>query len=1201
MRGRCAHAMLGRVGRGRPGRIRTLLLLFLVGLPWVAHPHASRAGGAHPSVLLVAPRDLQHQLVDYEYLRRLQEAGFKPDTLDDLSDFTWARIRRYHVLVLFGAPAEREGDGTVFGPQPLDSQSYSALVERFLAAGGGVLAMLYPKNGDAGLRSLLEPWGARLPLERYVESDPSRIAPVPHMDDRGHLVLLDAVAPSPISNGVEQLWWPYGTQYNASMSSPIHVSGDWQVVVRGSATSRTEPVTRQNTTRYLKPPPDPLVREGGVPRPPLLAIREYAQGRILLTAQYPQFSIGQGTRWLYDDRALWKGLRGKPSHWDRMLRNALHWLAEPSLREARLGGHRMDPQHLVPPNRRSGARAEMERRFLHDPKAVPAISKGRLYRGLLGARTVLSGGRSTMEEYAAAARRAGLDFLIFMEDFASLTEAELRELDGLCEAHSGEDLLLLPGYSIDNNIGNHLFFYGYDLPWPPDFAVHRAEDGRPRLNQQMQDEEGRYIVAKTTHNWLLQQHDTGGGGTQNVGFYDFDDPRALRMHDTKDATAAAIRTYRGGVLRDESLEDFLLTAESTMPKLPVVVHQLSTAEELVRAVEAGTMLIHARAASLRDLPAALGWYNQYAGDEVFVSDGPRIEAWPGFPRLFTYAAEPFVVSQEWMPSLLHVTSDVPLREVRVYDGRRRIRRFLPRGRKELRQVLHLSNVVQQNLVVVAEDERGGIAVSAARRARREGGLGISFCGDHVNDCTPFGLLGRGPGMFQLQLHPHMDPHRAGYTWDGGPEGRLPTVRFHPATMIKSDRGEEGSRPYNNLPMLEMADDQAVVVRSELEEVYDERIPAVNAWHTWGPIDPSRLLRATRRFGRFNRPAVAPQATHWGFYGQREGAIVAWYANDVTFLQAQRVGRLRIARSDGVARKRLFLATRRAERADDAAFEVRDLSQGPKHAELKLPRGGWFGFFTEGVGNDTLFLNRGEPLVLRATRRGDGGLVLELDVDLAEPDVTKGETAHVELLSINEPLDPPARGPARYERLVRYLEQPEGMRIARGRRLPEAGFVALSVADGIAEIALERPAARIGIPVPVRIEGLNPDWSVGLWQREGHTTGYYTDGRDVYQALGLDRDGRAYLSLYPDHAPRTHVVVGHPVMCDAEGLVIEATPGPAETGAPSRYAWHVAVHNPTDSPIRSTCRAAMDAPGLTLEPATRTVPAGASIILAPSKP
>ena len=100
---------------------------------------------------------------------------------------------------------------------------------------------------------------------------------------------------------------------------------------------------------------------------------------------------------------------------------------------------------------------------------------------------------------------------------------------------------------------------------------------------------------------------------------------------------------------------------------------------------------------------------------VFLSDGPLIQAWPECYRGYSYGAEPFVVDFELMPSELHVTSDAGLKEIEVLNGEHQVRRFLPGGAKSFREMLYLPAHVQQNLVVVVRDVRGGEAVSFARR------------------------------------------------------------------------------------------------------------------------------------------------------------------------------------------------------------------------------------------------------------------------------------------------------------------------------------------------------------------------------------------------------------------------------------------------------------------------------------------------------
>lgn len=338
------------------------------------------------------------------------EAGFEPDYLDAHTDFSWERVRNYNCLVLYGCPAAGDEKSWGFPRNGPRRQDYIDTVERFLAEGGGVFMMVDTHNADQDVKPLIERWGARLPYETYVEQDPGKMAPLPRM--RGHemLSLVDQVLPSPISDGVENLWLPYGERYSGSWSAPIAVSADWQVVVKGSRTSHSQPVDHAASSHAFPPPPDALVRPGGVPAPDLMAIRSYGKGRLALLCQGPVWSIGQGTRWLYNRRVLSRGLNDIPSDFERLTANAFRWLSAPSLESGALGGHETDPQRFVAPNLRPGVKAEFERTFWSDEELdLHRPSKtGKLYRGLIGARTSLTGGGGSVESYAEAAREAGL-------------------------------------------------------------------------------------------------------------------------------------------------------------------------------------------------------------------------------------------------------------------------------------------------------------------------------------------------------------------------------------------------------------------------------------------------------------------------------------------------------------------------------------------------------------------------------------------------------------------------------------------------------------------------------------------------------------------------------------------------------------------------------------------------------------------------
>src|SRR4029453_6198420 len=301
-------------------------------------------------------------------------------------------------------------------------------------------------------RPLLARWGADIPLERIV--DDANTAFMTRMPQTP-LIYTNQVLSSPVSAGVRGIWYPSHPHYNAAQTLPLAVDGHWHVVVRAMPGSRTVPVDRSSAA--YPTPPGALVRPGGVTMPPLFAIRQAGNGRMALVSEWPTYSLGAGTHWLYDREVLSKGLQGKPSDFSRLLENTFRWLAEPTLTAGTLGGYRMPPHRLQPPNMRDEVRDKFrESAVSGTAQAARAAREPVLLRGVIGAQTRLSGGQGTVADYAEAARQAGLDFLVFLEDFARLDATGLAQLKSECAKHSDAKLPLYPGYRIDNNIGNHM-------------------------------------------------------------------------------------------------------------------------------------------------------------------------------------------------------------------------------------------------------------------------------------------------------------------------------------------------------------------------------------------------------------------------------------------------------------------------------------------------------------------------------------------------------------------------------------------------------------------------------------------------------------------------------------------------------------------------------------------------------------------------
>ena len=74
------------------------------------------------------------------------------------------------------------------------------------------------------------------------------------------------------------------------------------------------------------------------------------------------------------------------------------------------------------------------------------------FGGIIGIHSTFSTGKDAPEAYIAKAREMGLDFILFTEDFASMTPEKWKQLKALCEKQSDKQFLALPGIEYRDEI-----------------------------------------------------------------------------------------------------------------------------------------------------------------------------------------------------------------------------------------------------------------------------------------------------------------------------------------------------------------------------------------------------------------------------------------------------------------------------------------------------------------------------------------------------------------------------------------------------------------------------------------------------------------------------------------------------------------------------------------------------------------------------
>ena len=1129
------------------------------------------------SILICAPQS-GYGWVDFTYLKELYQKGFEVDYTEDLKEITWDRIKNYNVLVLFQAPFY----SWIHQGKSKYDKEFQSLMERYVSAGGGVLLM--PTEDNLGRQKLIELtdlFGAKIPVERIVEEDKEKIGYLTHASYNVALAFTDNILPSPVSQGIRQIWYPYQPAYLSQMTAPIIVDENWKVVVRASKTSHTESVDISKSTEVIE---NPLMRKESEKEPVIFAIREYKKGRVALICQWRQFSVGAGTKWIYNREVLSEGLKGKKSDFGKLLENTFSWLGEVSFKEKTLTGYVTKEEKLLPPNLRPGVKAQFDYHFWHYEPEVLGYRhppKGKLYRGIIGARTNYSSGKSSIKEYAEKGKEAGIDFIILADDFEKLTPEIIEKMKEECEKYSDEKIKLIPGFSIKNNVGNYMLFFSEKPVWIPDKVL--TQD-KKTLYIQEEDGKGNFTGYLTPYlDWVLSNY---ANEKSNVCFYNFSGSKnGQQIWDLRLYAGAGVRYYKNGKLIEDLTDQYLKTAQCTIAPNPFSINEIYSAEEIKREIENKNALTYVMATGLNTIVKdGLRWTHQYDGVGVFNSSGPLIYSWPVCHRVITYGGEEFVTAISMMPSYIDVRSDAGLKEVSIYNGGELLRRFNLNGEKEFTQTLVLDGTIQKNLVLIAEDIKGGKAVSFPRRCWKDGALGISFCSDHVNSYID-GLLplAHGPYWYPINRNPVLPVNIGGDTWDGGPPASLPLIKYQDTVpFVETEKGKEDGRRFVQMPLLEFSDEGALCVSSVKEKLYDNRVlNVVNPWHTYGPIDGEpEIFNYTQRYREFVTPTVGVPEAGWAGPGVRVGINASIFVEEINFLKDDNIKKLQLAYFSGIVPDSIFVIS---QDNNVSEYTVKEFKYGQ---EFLLHKGDWIGVYKKGISSAQIFINMGAPVKLVY----NGNIFWYAD----KKEIKKGEKYVFEVHALGAPVDVEIESKEDLLKIIKYLRQPDGLKIIRGKIVDNSGVLQINPESYSVELSVPKPKEKLNLTLPLMVKNLNKRWSSILWQKKGYSKGDYGPGENRFRQLGIDVYNNSYIPLYVDYSDLTHVVAGHPVIAegkDGEQLFIQVT---HVSENPDR--WHISVNNPGDKTIKTIIKKVVPLPGMKLGEKEVILKPGESIVL-----
>ena len=406
--------------------------------------------------------------------------------------------------------------------------------------------------------------------------------------------------------------------------------------------------------------------------------------------------------------------------------------------------------------------------------------------GVFGAHTSYSDGSSTVAEYVAAAKKAGLSFIVFADDVRLMDNAKTEALKADCKASSNDAFLALPGLEFQDSTGLHRYVYGSNIKFPYEKPYKYQGREYPIMKDGRIDQAGYFIygVCSASQNLFLDSSEFEKCHThpENLWWFWSFAPWYFDGRNLVRDNRAQGRAF---------LHDLRLIS-------PVSFTRMLSASDVQAAKE--TSMTGGR--SLAQIERLLNYRSSsyWAAKDAreFVTRGNtgiRIIEFQGLneqedpKRLHTRGTQRARVH-------FKVRSPAGLKEIRVMDTDAGVfRRFQCGGVKEFSQTVEFVHDRQHHLFLEGEDNGGGEAISTIIFAY-DYKQGLFRCSDNMNILGPLGIIWHPNWPEKLQIYKYFRNSEL-YSvmgWDRG-AADCPKPRLFQTGDLYTSEGE--AYPFNN--------------------------------------------------------------------------------------------------------------------------------------------------------------------------------------------------------------------------------------------------------------------------------------------------------------------------------------------------------------------------------------------------------------------
>lgn len=603
------------------------------------------------------------------------------------------------------------------GDRPATAAAARKALEAYLNEGGSALinlqAVRYPGDLDQDYANLiLEGLGVKMLHEGVWDKRHAFSTPIASIFQPEGFFWTENVTPGhPVTEGVKRLCLP---QYHNGKTPGVvtpQLSPEWTVLVRGEQSAQSYVVTREHVTDYGQV-------GSSASAPPLVAVRSFGKGRVMVfSVPARSVHVNYGVPgWNMIVESAGNAAAGLPSDGAKLVLNGLKWLSETARDNPALGTFETKP----------AAKIQFPASVEWDKYQFPEPTKG--VRGILGAKTALSEGSFTAIEYAAAAKTAGLSFIVFNESLEKMTPQKLDQLKADCKAASDDTFYACPGLEFSDDLGNRWAIWGERVMFPPaqfNRAYGETNAQRPALQQwdgAVMHNPGQYWeYCAYAPNMLLTYKNlrARGGHPANMWWFYRVPPYV----------------YDGTRLVEDQFSEWLYALRDIRHLNPASYTRLTSPAQVAAAAA-----VCATGAS--NLANAKDWLNTRCGNfghpaNPYVTGGPTVEQWAVINGQHDL---PFEVRGKQRARLrFQVSSPDGIGEVIVHNcDYGVVRRFRAGGAKTFAQEFNLVHDRDHTLTLEVVDTRGRKAISD-KVFLWSYKMSLERCGDNLNFLNGVGL------------------------------------------------------------------------------------------------------------------------------------------------------------------------------------------------------------------------------------------------------------------------------------------------------------------------------------------------------------------------------------------------------------------------------------------------------------------------------